>query len=137
MLTSCDFNQNSEPFCRFSQDSTDNSDWTRHRGPTPTPGSGPSGDYPDGKGYYIYHECDNVANGQKARLLSPALSSSASQICVQFRYYMYGSDSQNVLRVLAKRPSGDEEVWKRTGIQSPSWLKGSVTVSKPSSQSVT
>ncbi|XP_051285542.1 zonadhesin, like isoform X2 [Dicentrarchus labrax] len=137
VLTSCDFNQDSDPFCRFSQDNTDSNDWTRHKGPTPTDGTGPSGDYPDGKGYYIYHEADNVANGQKARLLSPALSSLASQICVQFQYYMYGSDNNNVLRVLARRPGAEEEVWKKTGIQSPSWLQGSVTVSKPSSQSVT
>ncbi|KAK2852095.1 hypothetical protein Q5P01_008371 [Channa striata] len=137
VLTSCDFNRDSDPFCRFIQDSADHSDWTRHKGQTPTLGTGPSGDYPDEKGYYIYHECDNVSNGKTARLLSPALSSSASQICVQFQYYMYGLDSQNVLRVLAKRPSGDEEVWKKTGMQSPSWLKGTVTVSKPSSQSIT
>ncbi|XP_037615491.1 zonadhesin, like [Sebastes umbrosus] len=137
VLTSCDFNQDSEPFCRFSQDSTDNGDWTRHKGPTPTSNTGPSGDYPNGEGFYIYQECDNVANGQKVRLLSPALSSSASQICVQFRYYMYGSDNHNVLRVLAKKLGGEAEVWKKTGIQSPSWLKGSVTVSKRGSQSVT
>ncbi|XP_073330761.1 zonadhesin, like [Pagrus major] len=137
VLTSCDFNQDSDPFCRFSQDNTDNGDWTRHKGPTPTPGTGPSGDYPDGNGYYIYHECDNVANGQKVRLLSPDLSSPASQICVQFNYFMYGSDNQNVLRVLTKRPEGEEEVWKKTGIQSTSWLNGSVTVSTPSSQSAT
>ncbi|XP_029382830.1 zonadhesin, like [Echeneis naucrates] len=137
VLTSCDFNQDSEPFCRFSQDSTDNNDWTRHKGSTPTPGTGPSGDYPDGKGFYIYHECDNVPNGQRARLMSPALSSTASQICVQFQYYMYGSDNQNVLRVLAKSDSREQEVWKKIGIQSPSWLHNSITVSKPSSQSVT
>ncbi|XP_032400298.1 zonadhesin, like [Etheostoma spectabile] len=136
-LSSCDFNNNTEPFCKFLQDGTDNGDWTRQRGPTPTPGTGPSGDYPDGKGFYIYHECDNVPDLNKVRLLSPALSSSASQICVQFRYYMYGSDSANVFRVLARSLSSEEEVWKRTGIQSPSWLKGSVTVSKPSSESVT
>ncbi|XP_033465892.2 zonadhesin, like isoform X3 [Epinephelus lanceolatus] len=137
VLTSCDFNQDSDPFCRFRQDTTDNGEWTRHKGPTPTTGTGPSGDYPDGKGFYIYQECDNVSNGQKVRLLSPALSSPASQICVQFRYYMYGTDSKNELRVLAARPSSEEMVWRKTGIQSPSWLKGSVTVSKPSSQTVT
>ncbi|XP_029931628.1 zonadhesin, like [Myripristis murdjan] len=136
MLTSCDFNQDSEPFCKFTQDTADNSDWIRHKGPTPTPGTGPSGDYPDGKGYYIYHECDNVVNGQSARLISPAISSSNTQICVQFRYYMYGSDNQNKLRVLARRPGNDEEVWSKTGIQSPSWLKGSVTVSKPADQAI-
>lgn len=78
-----------------------------------------------------------MSNGQKARLLSPPLSSSASKICVEFRYYMYGSDSQNALRVLAKRPGAEEEVWIKTGFQSPSWLKSSITVSKSSSQSVT
>ncbi|XP_055358421.1 zonadhesin, like [Betta splendens] len=136
VLTSCDFNQDSEPFCRFTQDTEDHSDWTRHRGETPTPGTGPKGDYPDGQGFYIYHECDNVANKQKARLLSPSLTSLSSQICVQFKYYMYGSDSANALRVLAKWTSREEEVWSRTGIQSPSWLNGSATVSKSSSESV-
>lgn len=48
ILTSCDFNQESTPFCQFQQDSMDNSDWTRHTGATPTPGTGPPGDYPDG-----------------------------------------------------------------------------------------
>ncbi|KAG7271420.1 hypothetical protein CRUP_013670 [Coryphaenoides rupestris] len=47
-LTSCDFNQGTSPFCHFTQDSSDNSDWTRHKGPTPTTGTGPNGDYPDG-----------------------------------------------------------------------------------------
>ncbi|KAM4564936.1 zonadhesin, like [Fundulus diaphanus] len=137
VLTSCDFNQDSHPFCSFTQDTSDNSDWTRHKGPTPTTGTGPSGDYPDGSGYYIYHECDNVSNGQKARLLSPAIFSPAAKSCVQFRYYMYGSDSRNVLRVLSKTSSTEEEVWKKTGFQSPSWLEGAVTVLKPSSQSLT
>ncbi|XP_017282542.1 zonadhesin, like [Kryptolebias marmoratus] len=137
VLTTCDFNQDTTPFCEFRQDNADNSDWTRHKGPTPTPGTGPSGDYPDGNGYYIYHECDNVSNGQKARLLSPAISTPASKICVRFQYYMYGHDSTNVLRVLSKTPSAENELWKKTGIQSPSWLEGSITVSKPSSQSIT
>lgn len=86
------------------------------------------------EGFYVYHECDNVSNGQKARLLSASLSSTASHICVQFQYYMYGTDNQNVLRLLSRSGSSEKEVWKRTGMQSPSWLKGSVTVSSPVSQ---
>ncbi|XP_055757341.1 IgGFc-binding protein-like [Salvelinus fontinalis] len=136
ILTSCDFNQESAPYCQLQQDGNDNSDWTRHRGPTPTPGTGPPGDYPDGNGFYIYHECDNVANGQKARLLSPALSSTSTQICVQFHYYMYGSDNQNHLQVLAKRPTSEVKVWEKTGIQSPSWLGAAVTVAKPAGQTL-
>ncbi|XP_061566690.1 zonadhesin, like [Cololabis saira] len=136
VLLSCDFNQESNPFCQFTQDTGDDSDWTRHQGSTPTDGTGPPGDYPDGKGFYIYHEADNVANGKKARLLSPAIVSPGSQICVQFRYYMYGVDSTNKLRVLSKTPSSEQEVWIRTGIQSPSWLLGSVTISKTSGQRI-
>ncbi|XP_061920411.1 zonadhesin, like [Entelurus aequoreus] len=137
LLTSCDFNDENQPFCQFSQDSTDNGDWTRHKGLTPTPGTGPSGDYPDGLGYYIYQEGDNVANGRKVRLLSPALLTAASYICIQFRYYMYGSDSQNKLTVLAKTSSTEYEAWSKTGFQSPSWLGGAVTVSKPINEAVT
>ena len=78
-----------------------------------------------------------MSTKKKARLLSPAISSSASQICVRFYYYMYGADNNNVLRVLAKTAGGEDEVWSRTGIQSPSWLEGSITVTKASSQSIT
>lgn len=134
MLGSCDFNKNEEPFCDFQQDSADNGDWTRHTGPTPTPGTGPDGDYPDGTGFYIYHEADNSINGQNIRLLSPVISSGPSEICVQFNYYMYGSDSGNTLTVLAKRPRSEEQMWQKTGIQSPSWLGASVTVPIPAGQ---
>ncbi|KAF4089273.1 hypothetical protein AMELA_G00064400 [Ameiurus melas] len=136
VITACDFNNNELPFCNFRQDGADNSDWIRHKGPTPTPGTGPSGDYPDGNGYYIYHEADNVSNGQKARLLSPVLSSTPAQICVQFQYYMYGADDSNTLTVLAKQPGAEEVLWEKTGMQSPSWLRAAVTVSKPAEQSV-
>ncbi|CAJ1086482.1 LOW QUALITY PROTEIN: zonadhesin%2C like [Xyrichtys novacula] len=136
VLTSCNFNDNSDPFCDFTQDTTDNGDWIRHTGETPTEGTGPKGDYPDGKGHYIYHEADNVANGESARLLSPTISSSSNEICIQFRYYMYGADSHNTLKVLVKRPSGETAVFSKTGFQSPSWLLGSVTVPKPSAENV-
>lgn len=88
-------------------------------------------------GFYIYHETDNVANLGTVRLLSPVLSPSTSHICVQFNYYMYGKDLKNVLRVLLKTPDREEEAWGRIGTQSPSWLNGSVTISKPTSQKFT
>lgn len=87
-------------------------------------------------GYYIYQEADNISKGQKTRLLSPVLRSTPAQICVQFRYYMYGADNSNTLSVLAKRPDVEEMLWEKIGIQSPSWLGASVTVSKPTEQSV-
>ncbi|XP_051561427.1 zonadhesin, like [Myxocyprinus asiaticus] len=136
VLASCDFNKNEDPFCNFQQDIADHSDWTRHTGSTPTAGTGPSGDYPDGSGYYIYHEADNVVNGQKARLLSPTISNGPAEICVQFYYYMYGSDSSNTLTVLAKHTGSEEKLWQKMGIQSPSWLGASVTVPIPAGQTI-
>ncbi|XP_048883554.1 zonadhesin-like [Brienomyrus brachyistius] len=136
VLTSCDFNNNNVPFCQFRQDVDDDSDWTRHRGPTPTNGTGPEGDYPSGDGYYIYHECDNVASRQKARLISPAIHSSLPQICVQFWYYMYGSDHLNHLAVLVRDSGTEEKVWEKVGFQSPSWLGADLTVTTPVGQTV-
>ncbi|XP_077400930.1 zonadhesin, like isoform X2 [Vanacampus margaritifer] len=78
-----------------------------------------------------------MADGRKIRLLSPTYLEAPAQICVQFRYYMYGSDSSNVLRLLAKRLISEEELWKKTGLQSPSWLKGAITVANPSNQDLT
>lgn len=92
--------------------------------------------FPSSDGYYIYQEGDNVSNGQKTRLFSPVLTSTQAEICVQFMYYMYGSDDSNTLTVLAKRPSAEDVLWQKTGIQSPSWLGTAVTVSKPAGQSV-
>lgn len=89
---------------------------------------------PPPDGYYIYHESDNVANGQNARLLSPSITTSATQICVQFRYYMYGADSETKLRVLAKNSGSESEIWMRKGIQSPSWLAGEITVPKTTTE---
>ncbi|XP_037116970.1 zonadhesin, like isoform X3 [Syngnathus acus] len=135
VLTSCNFNNNDEPFCSFRQDPFDDGDWIRHRGSTPTPGTGPPGDYPDGNGFYIYQEGDNIGKGQRSRLLSPSFFlTSAAQICVQFRYYMYGPDNSNSLRLMAKWQNGQEELWNKTGFQSPSWLKGAVTVTSSSDQ---
>ncbi|KAJ8338240.1 hypothetical protein SKAU_G00372060 [Synaphobranchus kaupii] len=66
VVSSCDFNNVTTPFCQFHQDSADNGDWTRHRGPSPTPGTGPDGDYPDGRclqlsfHYYMYGTSTNM-----------------------------------------------------------------------------
>lgn len=85
-------------------------------------------------GYYIYHEADNSVNGQKVRLLSPVISNGPTEICVQFYYYMYGSDLSNTLTVLAKHSGSEEQLWQKTGTQSPSWLGASVTVPIPAGQ---
>uniref|UniRef100_A0A8C4S3B0 Zonadhesin n=1 Tax=Erpetoichthys calabaricus TaxID=27687 RepID=A0A8C4S3B0_ERPCA len=128
VLTSCNFNDDSIPFCNFRQDTNDHSDWIRHKGPTPTNGTGPSGDYPDGSKYISRPV-------QMARLLSPPLMAPSGQACIQFWYYMYGLDANNLLSVLIKRDQEAEElVWDRKGLQSHSWLKAEVSVSMKDTQ---
>ena len=48
VLTQCDFEDNSNPLCDWTQGSTDDGDWTRASGPSPTGSTGPPGDYPNG-----------------------------------------------------------------------------------------
>lgn len=50
---------------------------------------------------------------------------------------MYGTDSDNALRVLTRRSDAEEVNWNRTGSQSPAWLLGSVTVSKTATEQIT
>lgn len=48
-LTRCDFNNNSRPFCDWTQPCNVNQGvWIRTKHDTPTQGTGPEGDYPDG-----------------------------------------------------------------------------------------
>uniref|UniRef100_UPI00398EC30B zonadhesin, like n=1 Tax=Pristiophorus japonicus TaxID=55135 RepID=UPI00398EC30B len=125
VLAACDFNDNAKPFCDWTQATGDNGDWRRTSGKTPTEGTGPPGDYPDGNGYYIYQEADDFTKGQFVRLDSPTMAVSGN-ICVEFQYYMYGADFDNALRVFLKDSSAENQIWSKTGFQSPSWLHGTI-----------
>ncbi|XP_067325656.1 zonadhesin [Anolis sagrei] len=130
VFTQCDFNDNANPFCGWvGFGDNDDVSWTRTNHSTPTEETGPPGDYPDGKGYYIYAEGGSLKPGQSLRLTSRAFCTD-TEACVEFYYYMYGIvEVQTQLRVLLEGPSGAEvTLWTRSGIQSPAWLLGSVTV---------
>ncbi|XP_050164389.1 IgGFc-binding protein-like [Myiozetetes cayanensis] len=99
-LTRCDFNNNSRPFCDWTQPCNINQGvWIRTKHDTPTDGTGPDGDYPDGKGYFIYQEASNLIPFDTNRLESPETVVS-EKICIDFWYYMFGSEEMNELRVL-------------------------------------
>ncbi|KAH0626046.1 hypothetical protein JD844_000749 [Phrynosoma platyrhinos] len=115
IFTQCDFNNNTNPFCGWVSSGDNGVTWTRTNQSTPTEETGPPGDYPHG--------------GQSIRLTSQAFCTD-TEACVEFYYYMYGIvEVQTQLRVLVEGSSGMAvPLWTRTGIQSPTWLLGSVTV---------
>ncbi|XP_069463306.1 IgGFc-binding protein-like [Ambystoma mexicanum] len=128
-ITECDFNDNKRPFCDWTQSVDDDGDWIRTNLPTPTENTGPPGDYPDGKGYYLHLESGGFKNGQSIKLESPTFVA-PSDICVQFYYHMYGLDQvlPSQLNVLVKNSTGQVKIWSVQGPQSTSWIRGSVTI---------
>ncbi|XP_077204093.1 IgGFc-binding protein-like isoform X4 [Paroedura picta] len=126
-LARCDFNNNSQPFCDWTQTcGTSQGTWIRTKHATPTPGTGPEGDYPDGKGHFIYQEASNLVPFDTNRLESPELVVSG-ELCIDFWYHMLGLESQNELKVIILVEEEEEEeslVWSRRGNQSSAWLYG-------------
>ena len=88
--------------------------WIRTKHETPTDGTGPDGDYPDGKGYFIYQEASNLIPFDTNRLESPDIVVS-EKICIDFWYYMFGSEDRNELRVLIQDSTGELTAWSRKG----------------------
>ncbi|XP_060098771.1 uncharacterized protein LOC132574434 [Heteronotia binoei] len=131
-LARCDFNNNSQPFCDWTQTcGTSQGTWIRTKHATPTPGTGPEGDYPDGnysdpgqtlvlrlqllprkhftKGYFIYQEASNLVPFETNRLESPQLMVSG-ELCINFWYHMLGLESQNELNVIVLEEDGESQV---------------------------
>ncbi|KAM6356993.1 IgGFc-binding protein-like [Alca torda] len=135
-LTRCDFNNNSRPFCDWTQPCNVNQGvWIRTKHDTPTDGTGPDGDYPDGKGYFIYQEASNLIPFDTNRLESPDIVVSKN-ICIDFWYYMFGPEDMNELRVLIKDSTGESMVWSRKGNQSSFWNYGAITHTFPTQRKI-
>lgn len=115
--------------CGWTQDTTDDINWTLKSGPTPTPNTGPNVDHSTGidTGHYLYLETSLPAKlGQKARLLSPVINpAQLSDDChLSFFYNMYGSSMGPLNIYLATERGGyptllytrqvyDQEFWAR------------------------
>ncbi|CAH1274186.1 MAMDC2 [Branchiostoma lanceolatum] len=125
----CDFE--SYNICGYTQDRTDDFDWTRRRGSTTTGGTGPSGDHTTGSGYYMHIDGTGQSSGKKARLKSPLIFA-RGDFCLEFYYHMYGS-TVGTLNVYRDRSSPRNRVWSMTGNQGNAWQKASVDFSSSSS----
>jgi len=127
-IRSCDFEAN---VCGYTQDTTDNFDWTQTNRGTSTTGTGPSSDHTYGtsNGHYMYIEASAQRLGQRARIISPRYADQ-SAVCLKFYYHMYG-DGIGIFNVYAKASGStslSRAIFSRSGNQGNRWIVGEATV---------
>lgn len=117
-------------FGLWSQDLTEDFDWTRYSGSTPSAGTGPTA-ATDGL-YYAYIESSFPNNPNKSAFLkSPCLDfSGLSTIVINFSYHMLGT----TIETLALEVSEDggntwNTIFYKTGEQAKTWIPTSVNLS--------
>ncbi|XP_033122124.1 MAM and LDL-receptor class A domain-containing protein 1-like [Anneissia japonica] len=127
--TQCDFE---DPYiCYFVQDQTDDFDWIRTSGSTPTFGTGPENDHTYGtlQGFYVYIETSYPRyNNETARLwTSPYPATNGT--CVKWFYHMYGA-TVNTLNVYIVNTTGTvgAPAWTNRNNQENLWRLGKISV---------
>ncbi|XP_052001082.1 MAM domain-containing glycosylphosphatidylinositol anchor protein 2 isoform X2 [Xyrauchen texanus] len=145
----CSFDE--ETICMFTQDKTEEFDWTRHSAATRntkyTPNTGPNSDHTGSKqGFYMYIETSRPRQeGDKARLLTPSFSVAPKNpygnvvtnptYCVSFYYHMYGKHigTLNVYLRQKSQTGQDASVWTLSGNQGDRWRQARVNIHPTSS----
>ncbi|XP_076084152.1 uncharacterized protein LOC143054939 [Mytilus galloprovincialis] len=116
----CNAEYNNDFNCILEQDRiSDNVDWIRRSGSTPTSFTGPS-QAAEGN-YYFYYE--GHSSGSTARLISRTMKTGYTK-CLSFNYHMYGS-TMGLLYVY-----GDNRyIWGRSGNRNNIWYFQTLTIS--------
>ncbi|XP_077868508.1 MAM and LDL-receptor class A domain-containing protein 1-like [Saccoglossus kowalevskii] len=127
-LFDCDFEGD---LCGWNQMIDDELDWTRTKGDTGAPHTGPSGDHTRGgnEGYYLYIDNDGDQDvGDAARLESPAVTFEANRPkCFSFWYHMYGAHI-GTLSVYFQGGQGLSPIWTRQTTHGDQWHKAKVNL---------
>ncbi|XP_055957693.1 MAM and LDL-receptor class A domain-containing protein 2 [Patella vulgata] len=124
----CDFENAT---CGYTQDKSDDFDWTRGMGGTSSSGTGPTSDHTYGtnKGHYMYIETSRPRKqGNKARLFTnqrPALKATA---CFRFYYHMYGSHIGSLNLLLKTNNVLSNAIWTESGNHGAAWSLGMITL---------
>ncbi|XP_065059399.1 enteropeptidase-like isoform X4 [Rhopilema esculentum] len=126
----CDFEYTlGKERCHWSQDSSDDFDWTRHSGRPPTYSSGPSTDHTfrNRTGHYMYIYSNRRPFGSKASLLSNERESTAKS-CLSLWYHMYGSQI-GTLFIKKRMGASVSTLWSMSGNKQNAWWLASVPFS--------
>ncbi|XP_033124021.1 MAM and LDL-receptor class A domain-containing protein 1-like isoform X2 [Anneissia japonica] len=127
--TQCDFED--QYICYFVQDKTDDFDWIRTSGSTPSSRTGPKYDHTYGtsQGFYMYIETSNPRNyNETARIWTPSYPAT-NGTCVEWFYHMYGT-TVNILNVYIVNTAGTVGIpaWTESNDQGNIWRLGQIPV---------
>ncbi|XP_035827621.1 MAM and LDL-receptor class A domain-containing protein 1-like [Aplysia californica] len=129
-------------FGQWTQDDTDDFDWTRQRGATSSSDTGPSRDHTRGtvRGYYVYIESSlPQVSGDKARLVSPVLTSglngrrAVSDCQIRFFYHMYGRSAGSLNVYTRTAINGSlTSVFSKSGNMGDKWIRTDIPLTETS-----
>ncbi|XP_076083349.1 uncharacterized protein LOC143054280 [Mytilus galloprovincialis] len=110
---SCTFEEH-EDGCFLQNDLSDNFNWTRNTGTTPSKYTGPSSAF-EGT-YYLYIEASPPVQEKNIARLISSQSLSTCLRCLKFSYHMYGTavGSLNIYH-------GDQKLWTQSGSHGDMW----------------
>ena len=133
----CSSNVNTFPYAEsfestssfWENSTTDDMNWIRRSGGTPSSGTGPNGAIDGSFYYYIESSYPNYPS-KTAILFSPCLDlAGVDSPGIEFKINMYGS-SMGTLSLEAKTTAGNwTEIWSLSGSQGTDWLSQSVDLS--------
>ena len=117
-------------FGGWTQDTSDDFNWKRKTGSTPSNGTGPLA-AKDGS-YYIYIESSSPNySSKKAKLISPCFDlSSNSTPVLSFNSHMFGSSLMGSLKLQISINGGSwTNIWTKSGNHGGNWVKETVDLS--------
>lgn len=120
----------------WSQSTTDDFDWTRRTGSTPSSNTGPTSAI-DGN-YYIYTEASYPNYGSKTAIITSRCFNltRVNSPAATFRYHMYGSTMGRLqLQVSVNNSALWTTIWSQSGDQGNSWKSAYVSLASYSSYS--
>lgn len=114
------------------QSTTDDIDWTRQSGQTPSNGTGPSTNGSIQGSYYIYVEASNPNYPSKtSSITSPCVDISAlTNPTLSFSYHMYGGAMGSLaVNVINGNTGAKTQLWSQSGNRGDSWYGVSIDIS--------
>lgn len=122
-----------QPTAMQNKENVDHFDWIIQKGPTPSSGTGPSGDVTSGQGHYLYLEASKMSSGHTAYYLSITVPPSHNGACLSFYYHMNGNHVGTLTASVLGKPgwvSTATSVWTKSGKQGDMWHFAEVSLEK-------